>query len=280
MLGVDDLRGRSFFDIGSGSGLFSLAAWRLGARVHSFDYDPQSVACTEELRRRYAPGDGRWTVARGSALDAAYLRGLGQYDVVYSWGVLHHTGRMWEALDLALLPLAPGGSLFIAIYNDQGFVSSYWTVVKRLFNRGAAWRAAMIALHAPYLIGLRALVRAIAGRGRIPRGMTLWYDMLDWLGGISIRGRESGGHRVLPCRAWPAPRAPDPVRPASRMQRIRIRALRLSHRTVATSPIGMRSVPTRRMMSLLAATSKPSTMPVRPVWGRMGWPLALVAVTA
>jgi 2-polyprenyl-6-hydroxyphenyl methylase/3-demethylubiquinone-9 3-methyltransferase len=56
-------------------------------------------------------------------------------------------------------------------------------VVKRFFNRGAAWRAAMIALHAPYLIGLRMLVRAVAGRGRIPRGMTLWYDMLDWLGG-------------------------------------------------------------------------------------------------
>ena len=183
MLGVDDLRGRSFPDIGSGSGLFSLAAWRLGARVHSFDYDPQSVACTEELRRRYAPGDDRWTIARGSALDAAYLRSLGQYDVVYSWGVLHHTGRMWEALELALLPLAPSGSLFIAIYNDQGPISRYWTVVKRLFNRGAAWRAAMIALHAPYLIGLRMLVRAVAGRGRIPRGMTLWYDMLDWLGG-------------------------------------------------------------------------------------------------
>lgn len=183
MLGVDDLRGRSFLDIGSGSGLFSLAAWRLGARVHSFDYDPQSVACTEELRRRYAASDARWTVAHGSALDAAYLRSLGQFDVVYSWGVLHHTGRMWDALDLALLPLARGGSLFIAIYNDQGPISRYWTVVKRLYNRGAAWRAAMIALHAPYLIGLRALVRLVAGRGRIPRGMTLWYDMLDWLGG-------------------------------------------------------------------------------------------------
>jgi 2-polyprenyl-6-hydroxyphenyl methylase/3-demethylubiquinone-9 3-methyltransferase len=117
MLGVDHLRGRSFLDIGSGSGLFSLAAWRLGARVHSFDYDPQSVACTEELRRRYAPGDSRWTIARGSALDAAYLLSLGQYDVVYSWGVLHHTGRMWEALELALLQLAPDGSLFIAIYS-------------------------------------------------------------------------------------------------------------------------------------------------------------------
>ncbi len=49
MLEVDNLQGKSFLDIGSGSGLFSLAARRLGARVYSFDYDPKSVACTREL---------------------------------------------------------------------------------------------------------------------------------------------------------------------------------------------------------------------------------------
>src|SRR5215510_1899574 len=70
MLGVDSLAGLSFLDIGSGSGLFSLAARRLGARVHSFDYDPQSVACAAELRHRYFPGDGGWVVEKGSALDA------------------------------------------------------------------------------------------------------------------------------------------------------------------------------------------------------------------
>ena len=120
MLEVESLEGKSFLDIGSGSGLFSLAARRLGARVHSFDYDPNSAACTQELRRRYFPGDERWKVEEGSALDAGYVRSLGQFDVVYSWGVLHHTGRMWDALDNARLPVAPGGRLFVAIYNDQG----------------------------------------------------------------------------------------------------------------------------------------------------------------
>ena len=61
MLGVEQLTGKSFLDIGSGSGLFSLVARRLGARVYSFDYDPQSVACTAELRRRYFPDDEQWT---------------------------------------------------------------------------------------------------------------------------------------------------------------------------------------------------------------------------
>src|SRR5215204_4491167 len=70
MRDVDSLEGKRFLDIGSGGGLFSLAARRLGARVHSFDYDPHSVACTAELRRRYFPDDAAWTVEGGSAMDA------------------------------------------------------------------------------------------------------------------------------------------------------------------------------------------------------------------
>jgi len=73
-LEVEDLEGKRFLDIGSGSGLFSLAARRLGARVHSFDYDPRSVACTSELKRRYFDGDDRWKVEEGSALDAGMPR--------------------------------------------------------------------------------------------------------------------------------------------------------------------------------------------------------------
>lgn len=103
MLCVDTLQGRRFLDIGSGSGLFSLAARRLGATVYSFDYDPQAVACTDELRKRYFPQDSLWTVDQGSVLDQAYLQSLGQYDIVYSWGVLHHTGAMWTALELSLI---------------------------------------------------------------------------------------------------------------------------------------------------------------------------------
>src|ERR1051325_1002529 len=126
MLGVDTLAGQSFVDIGSGSGLFSLAARRLGARVHSLDYDPHSVACTAELRRRYFPNDTEWTVEEGSALDADYVASLGSFDMVYSWGVLHHTGAMWQALDHAQRPVAAGGKLFVAIYNDTGSQSARW----------------------------------------------------------------------------------------------------------------------------------------------------------
>lgn len=96
---LGDISGKTFLDVGSGSGLSSLAARRLGAKVRSFDYDPHSVACTEELRRRYFPDDADWTVSAGSILDDDFVASLGRYDIVYAWGVLHHTGAMWRALE-------------------------------------------------------------------------------------------------------------------------------------------------------------------------------------
>jgi len=194
MLRTERLDGRRFLDIGSGSGLSSLAARRLGARVHSFDFDPQSVACTAELRRRYFPSDPGWTVERGSALDATYLRSLGQFDVVYSWGVLHHTGRMWEALEHAAIPVAPDGTLFIAIYNDTGTQSRRWRAIKRLYNELPRSARVPFAVAVTLPREMRAFAGALARlrprdyvRGwteyRRLRGMNRWHDILDWVGG-------------------------------------------------------------------------------------------------
>jgi SAM-dependent methyltransferase len=194
MLEVDDLAGKRFIDIGSGSGLFSLAARRLGAAVHSLDFDPKSVACTAELRRRFFPKDESWRVEEGSALDGNYLESLGEFDVVYSWGVLHHTGQMWQALENTQRLVAGGGKLFIALYNDTGSQSTRWKWIKRTYNKlPSIFRTPFtIAIIAP--TELKSIVSAVARlrpqeyivswRGyRARRGMSRWRDIVDWVGG-------------------------------------------------------------------------------------------------
>lgn len=183
MLGRDTLQGLSFLDAGSGSGLFSLAAYRLGASVHSFDFDPQSVACTEDLARSLGCEPARWRIEEGSVLDARYIASLGKFDIVYSWGVLHHTGDQRTALANVMTRVAEGGTLFIALYNDQGWISQYWRFVKRQYNKMPLFRPTLVLLHAPYLWLGRLAGRALRGRLREARGMSLWHDMIDWLGG-------------------------------------------------------------------------------------------------
>ncbi|HSG72493.1 MAG TPA: class I SAM-dependent methyltransferase [Planctomycetaceae bacterium] len=205
MLQAESLDGLRFLDVGSGSGLFSLAAHRLGAEVRSFDYDPDSVACTREMKQRFGSDSPNWTVESGSALDEDYLSSLGAFDIVYSWGVLHHTGEMWNAVERTANTVADGGKFFLAIYNDQGEISRRWTEVKQLYQRLPKFlRPPLVAL-----VGASLLARKICGTighfllrlllfknpfapvqslgesitRKDPRGMSRWYDLVDWVGG-------------------------------------------------------------------------------------------------
>lgn len=190
--GEDKIRGKTFIDIGCGSGLFSLAAYLLGAKqVLSIDVDDASVACATLLRKREG-NPARWQITQGSILDADFLQTIARHEIVYSWGVLHHTGDMYRAIEAAASLVAPAGVFYLAIYNQCGSLmhgtSAFWLRVKRFYNHSGSFAKWLLyGLYANYLfLGLLLTGRNPARYIRnyqSARGMSWRHDILDWLGG-------------------------------------------------------------------------------------------------
>ncbi len=199
----EHLRDMSFLDIGCGSGLHSLAALQSGASsVLSFDYDPDSVATSRYLKEMHG-NPPQWTILQGSVLDDAFMKSLAPADVVYSWGVLHHTGDMWKAIENARIPLKPEGIFFVALYSytsyqngsfSGGASPEQWLSIKKKYNQASRWGKSLMEyrymwktyVHHPNpirclrnLIGFPRLAKAYIAS----RGMEIWTDMRDWLGG-------------------------------------------------------------------------------------------------
>ncbi len=183
--GRQRLDGRSFLDIGCGSGLSALAAARLGAsRVAGVDLDPDSVRAAREVFARFAP-DFPADFRVCSVFDMQPVE-FGSFDIVHSWGVLHHTGDMVRAVETAAALVGPGGEFYLALYRKTPFCGM-WRVLKRWYSKAspASQRRAMAAF-----IFLRRLDFALRSkdfdayvRNYGHRGMDFYNDVHDWLGG-------------------------------------------------------------------------------------------------
>jgi 2-polyprenyl-3-methyl-5-hydroxy-6-metoxy-1,4-benzoquinol methylase len=185
-LDADRVAGRSVVDVGSGSGIHSLAFLRLGASsVRSFDFDPKSVDATKAVWRKL--GEPRtWDISSGSILDEAFTGALGTFDIVYSWGVLHHTGALWHALDQATKLVAPGGCLWVAIYVSGPSYPRH-LATKRRYNAASpvvkrVMEAAALARVA--LSNARRTSNPLKWLPQKERGMGHRHDVKDWLGGL------------------------------------------------------------------------------------------------
>lgn len=186
MLGRDFVRGKRVIDVGSGSGIHSLAFHKLGAKsVASFDVDPFSVEATRSLWRSAGEPE-TWTVGRGSILDEAWLQGVGRFDLVYSWGVLHHTGAMWRAVDNAARLVEPAGRLWIALYMSGGLYPTH-LALKQRYNRASDLEKRLIEAKeiARLMYGeARRLRNPLGWNKTTTRGMNTYHDIVDWLGGL------------------------------------------------------------------------------------------------
>lgn len=180
----EEIAGRHVLDIGCGSGLHALAALRLGAKsVHGIDLDPDSVSTSEALLTRFAPGQA-WTLEQRSVFDSA---GLDRYDIVYSWGVLHHTGDMHRAIRLAVERTLPGGLVCLALYRRTP-ICRLWCAEKYVYKNAPALLRKMI--ERIYILSFK-IGLAVTGRSHRDyvtqyvqqRGMEWMTDVRDWLGG-------------------------------------------------------------------------------------------------
>lgn len=189
-MGRTSLKELDMLDIGCGSGLHSYAAWKAGARrVHSFDYDENSVSAAK-LLWEIAGKPANWTIERGDALDKKYMDSLGKWNFVYSWGVLHHTGAMWEAVRNAQACVTEGGQFYIALYaSDVQPEAEMWLRVKQAYVKSGwlgrrGWELWYVWNH---ILGRRITrLPTLFHRMytyKVNRGMDLFTDIRDWLGG-------------------------------------------------------------------------------------------------
>jgi SAM-dependent methyltransferase len=191
-MGLDDLKGLSVLDIGCGSGLHSIAMLEAGAsKVHGFDYDSNSVKATRFIQEQVGK-PANWTVEQGSVLDEVYIGRLPEFDFVYSWGVLHHTGDVWRAIRNAASRVKPGGMFYIALYSADVQIDptpEFWLDVKRKYVNAGWLRRRMMDWWYVWRFYLNKDIRRIpqflrrAKDYQKNRGMNIFTDVRDWLGG-------------------------------------------------------------------------------------------------
>jgi SAM-dependent methyltransferase len=192
------LWGKEFLDIGCGSGLSSLAAYNLGAaRITSIDIDPLNIRNTNQLKAKFnVPKSYPWTVEVASIVSADDVKHLPHVDVVYSWGVLHHTGAMWEALTNAASLVKPGGLLYLMVYRDA-VLAPMWKAIKWTYVRSPGVLKFIVrnAFAGIQIAGMVAKgknpIRVIRSYGKNTRGMSWYIDSTDWIGGYPFEYAEA-----------------------------------------------------------------------------------------
>jgi 2-polyprenyl-3-methyl-5-hydroxy-6-metoxy-1,4-benzoquinol methylase len=191
LLGNGRVSGKRFLDIGCGSGLHSFAALLLGAKeIVATDLDADSVRTTEKVLAKHAAGKS-CRVMQISVFDlpAQFLSNQLQpdFDVVYSWGVLHHTGAMGEAISKVAAMVKPGGLFAFALYRKTPYCGLWraekkWYAKTSLRQQEIARAIYVMLFRLGCFVTGRSFKKYVAEYKKM-RGMEFLHDVHDWLGG-------------------------------------------------------------------------------------------------
>lgn len=193
-LGIKTLSNKTFLDVGSGSGLSSLAARSLGAKVLSFDCNLLSVECTKYLKNKFFNNDHHWKILKGNVLNKNFINSLGKFDIIYAWGVLHHTGNQWRSLKNLVNACKSGSLLHLALYNDQGPESKRWLNIKMRYQKMPFFLKTLYVFYIYFPSEFKDFIHHLRKGKPLSyfkkiinykksRGMNYFYDMIDWVGG-------------------------------------------------------------------------------------------------
>ena len=194
-----DIAGKTFLDIGCGSGVFSIAASDMGAtKVIGFDISKECIDVSNKNLKRLSPNsllpEHCWGISQiskprgsvefmiGDVLEMPFLARIGKFDIVYAWGSLHHTGNMMLAAACANNLVNRGGLLAMSIYNKH-WTSPIWKMVKLAYNSSHRYLQKLIALSLGVVIYLAKFITTGKDPLKKERGMDFWYDVVDWVGG-------------------------------------------------------------------------------------------------
>ena len=183
---AEQIAGRIVADIGCGSGIHSYCFYmQKPDGLVSVDVDQYSVEATNILRKR-AGDPSNWVVSTNSILDAEFLNKAGVFDIVYSWGVLHHTGNMWKAIENASSLVKPSGLFWISLYAKGPKYEKDLQIKQKYNNFSNSGKKLFIYKKIVKLMWKRMKKgqNPLTWNEKVIRGMHKYHDIVDWYGGL------------------------------------------------------------------------------------------------